>query len=102
MLATIQYRNTLPTWATTIHCVIGYPDATMRQTEINKYPGMCIAINVIESCRDIPDGMTVEEITLTTLGDGHLGMLSKYVCHAWQSTKCEVQMEMQPHWSLRH
>ena len=62
---------------------------------------MCITINTLESCLDIPDGMTREEIRLATPDDEHLGMLSEYIMHSWQSTKDEVLKELQLYWSFR-
>ena len=36
-------------------------------------PGMSINIKAIETCTDIQECMTAEEIWLVTLDDGHLG-----------------------------
>ena len=37
---------------------------------------MCITINAIESCTDIPSYITAEEIKDVTLGDEHLSVLA--------------------------
>ena len=55
---------------------------------------MCMTINAIGTCLDIPNCMT-EEIKLATLDDEHLGILSEYVLCIWPSTKVEVQKELQ-------
>ena len=47
----------------------------------------CYTLNAIESCMDIPDCMTVEEIRITVLDDVHIGMLSELILHGWPSTK---------------
>ena len=65
---------------------------TNRDKEIS---GMCITINAIESCTDIPGCITAEEIRVATLDDQHLGILSEHVFHILSSTKAEVQKELQ-------
>ena len=42
---------------------------------------MHISINLIETCRGIPDYMTVEEIWLATINDEHISVLSNYKLH---------------------
>ena len=49
---------------------------TNRDKEISD---TSITINAIESCTDIPDCMTTEDIRLASLEDEHLDMLSEYV-----------------------
>ena len=61
---------------------------------------MCIAINVIESCTDILDCMTVGDITLATLEDEHLGILPEYVLCSSPLTKAEVEKDQQSYWSF--
>ena len=51
---------------------------------------MQIIINAIESCMDIPNCMTAEEIGEAALGDKHLSTLAELVIHSWPSTKDEV------------
>ena len=48
---------------------------------------MCITINVKESCTDIPDCMTAEDVKLATVENKHLDILSKYALHCWPSPK---------------
>ena len=52
---------------------------------------MNITINAIESCTNIPDCMTAEEIRSDTIEDEHLSMISAYVLHARPSMRAEVQ-----------
>ena len=59
---------------------------------------MHITINAPESCTDIPDCMTAEEITEVTLEE-HLSSLAQLV--SWPSTKTEVHKELKPYWSFR-
>ena len=68
-----------------------YNHKTNRDEEV---PSMCITINVVGLCMDIPDCMTGEEIRLATLDDEHLGMLSKYVLCGWPSINGEVWKEL--------
>ena len=56
---------------------------------------MCITINTIESCMDIPACMTTEEIKMATLDDEHLVLLLKLICHSWPLMKIEVQNKLQ-------
>ena len=60
-------------------------------------PGMSININAIESCMDVLDCMTAKEISLATLDNEHLGMMSEYVLLGWPSTKAEVLKELWPY-----
>ena len=68
----------------------------MRQTETKKYQ-TCALSSTQESCIDIPDCMTVEEIGTATLDDEGIGMLSELVQNGWPVTKAEVQEDLQPY-----
>ena len=46
-----------------------------EKTRDDKIPSMCITINAIESCKDILDYVTAEEIRTATLNNEHLGIL---------------------------
>ena len=56
----------------------------------------------IESCTDIPDCMTKEEIREATFYNECLGILPEHVLHGWPSMKAEVQKELQPYWVFRN
>ena len=62
---------------------------------------MHITINAIESCIDILDCMTAEELRATKLADDHLGILSELVLHFWPSTKLRDRMNCSQTWSFR-
>ena len=62
---------------------------------------MGISINAIETCMNIPECITAEEIQLAFTDDKFLGMLPNYVLHGQPTTKAEVQKEVQPFWSFR-
>ena len=53
--------------------------------------GICITMNAIESCIDIPDCLTAKEIRIPTLGDKQIGMLPELLLCSWSLTKAEVQ-----------
>ena len=57
---------------------------TNRDEEI---PGINITINATESCMDITDSMTAEEISSANTDDEHQSMLSEHVCMAGQAIK---------------
>ena len=57
---------------------------------------MCITINAIESCTDIPDCMKTKEIRTATLDDENLGILTELVLCIWPQTKAEIQ------WNCSH
>ena len=42
---------------------------------------MCITINTMESCTDLPDCVMAGDIRLAMLDDKHVGMLSEFVFH---------------------
>ena len=44
---------------------------TNREEEM---PDICITISITESCIEIPDSMTAEEIRAITLDDKHIGL----------------------------
>ena len=52
---------------------------------------MGIHINVIETCMNIPECMTAEEIKLAAIDDESIDMLLNYELHGWPATKAEVQ-----------
>ena len=54
--------------------------------------GICIAINVIKLCTDIPEGMRTKEIRIATLDNEHLSLLSEYVLCSRQLTKLRYRM----------
>ena len=62
---------------------------------------MCITINAIESCIDVPDCMTAVEIKTATLDDEYLSILAELLLLSWPSTKAKVQMELQPNGSCK-
>ena len=64
-------------------------------------PGMCIIINTIESCMDIPYCITAGQIKEVTLEDEHLSAVSECILHSWQSIKMEIQKEWQPYSSFK-
>ena len=55
----------------------------------------------MESCTDIPDCMTAEEIRIATLDDEHICILSEIILHGWPSTKAEVPKSLQQYWLNR-
>ena len=61
---------------------------------------MHITINTKESCTDIPDCMTVEEIRKGTVENVYLSALADLLFHSWLSIKTEVHKDLQPCWSL--
>ena len=63
---------------------------------------MHVTTNATESCINISDCMTAEEIREVTLWDEHLSALAELVPCSWSSIKTEVQKELQLHWSLRN
>ena len=67
---------------------------TNREKEIQ---GIYISFNTTESCTDIQDCMTVEEIRKATMEDEHLSTLTEPELHDWPSMKAEVQRELQPY-----
>ena len=92
MNPSVQNKNPVQAWATTIHCRLGtrHNHETNRDKEILV---ICININATESCTDIPDCRITEEIR-TTIDDGHLGILSDLVLFVWPLTKAEEQKEL--------
>ena len=70
----------------------------MRDEEI---PSMYMTINAVESCMEIPDCMTVEETTVASQDDEHLGILLEHVLHSWPPTEAKVQKELQMYWSFK-
>ena len=62
---------------------------------------MCKTINAIESCMDMAECMTAEEIRLAIMVNECFAMLSEYVLHNWLSTNAEVQKKPQPYWAFR-
>ena len=50
-------------------------------------PVMDRSMNVMETCRNIPECMTAEDKKLATIDDEHIGMLSKYMLHGWLAIK---------------
>ena len=61
---------------------------------------MCITFSVKESCMNIPDYITAEEIRIAALYDVHIGMQSELI-YDYISTKAPVQEDLQPCWSFR-
>ena len=59
---------------------------------------MCITINAIESCTDIPDCMAAVVARTATPDDDHLGIPAELILHGWPSTK--LWKELQPYWSF--
>ena len=51
-----------------------------REKEI---PGICITLNAIESCMDIPECLGAGERSLVILDNEYLGMISGYVLCGW-------------------
>ena len=69
----MQYKNPAQIWTTL--CIEDW--LSRDNHEINgdeEIPGMCITINVIESCMHIPDCMTAGELRLATLDNKHLSI----------------------------
>ena len=64
-------------------------------------PGICLTINTIDLCTDIPDCITAEEIRLAILDGENLGMLLEHVLCGWSLTKAWVWKQLQPYWSLQ-
>ena len=77
----------------------GFPDTTMTQTQ--RIPGMYITINAKESCTDITDCITAEEIRRAMLDDKYIGMLPELIPHGRPLTKAKIQKDLQPYWSFR-
>ena len=65
-------------WSHNYSLQIGFPDTTMKQTD-EEIPGTHITINAIESCTDIPDCKTAEEIRKVILEDEHLNALAELI-----------------------
>ena len=53
----------------------------MKQID-EEIPDMHITINTIESCTDIPDCLTAEEIREATLEDNHLNVWQGLILHS--------------------
>ena len=49
---------------------------------------------MIETCSDIPDCMTAEEIWLVTMNDEDIDVLSSCLLHGWPSTKADIYKEV--------
>ena len=60
---------------------------------------MSLDINVVETCTDITECITAEEIRHTTQLDGHLNALKEYVINGCPSTK--IKEEIQLYWPFR-
>ena len=61
---------------------------------------MCIIINVITSCADIPDYMTARDKSSSLKRYAHLPTVR--ICNPWLTVnKAEVQTELQSSWSFR-
>ena len=62
---------------------------------------MHTTITAIDSCLDIPDYMTVEEIREVTWEDEYLSSFAEIILCNWLSKKLEVQKELQQYGSCR-
>ena len=80
---------------TIIHCRLAIQINHGKDTD-EEIPGICTTVNTIESCMNILDCMTMEEIKIAIIDDEHLDMLSELVLHSWPSAKTEIQKELQP------
>ena len=68
------------------------PDCLSRHKHGKIEMGMKIAINAIESCEDMVDYMTEEDIRSVTIDDKYVSILSDNVFHGWPSMIAEVQI----------
>ena len=96
----IEQGNSVHTLTLTIHSRLAILTKPWGRDE--EIPDMCITINAMESCMDIPDCMTADKIRQAILDNEPLGMLSEYILHGWPPTKAEVQNELQLYWSFIH
>ena len=62
---------------------------------------MSLNINAIETCTDIPECMSAEEIRYASIEDNYMDALLTCMIHRWSSTRTEVIKEVQPYWSLK-
>ena len=68
-----------------------------REGKDKEIVGMNLNINAIETCMDIPECMSTEEMRHTTQVDDHLNALTMYVIHGPPSTRADVKEEIQPY-----
>ena len=72
--------------------IVRHKHETNMEKEI---PGMCITINTIDSCIDIPNSLTAEEVRITPIDDHLLCTLSELILHGWPLTKAKEHKELQ-------
>ena len=58
-------------------------------------------IKAVETCADIPEYMTPEEISQALQADDNLNVLTEYMINGWPSTKAEVKEEIRLYWLIR-
>ena len=66
-----------------------------HETEMRKYQA-CALPSMQQSCKNMPDYKTAEEIRTETPEDENLSILADLVICSWPSTKPLVQKELQP------
>ena len=59
---------------------------------------MTLSIDAIESCTDILESMSTQEIQDTTQDDKHLKSLTTYIINYWPLIIAKVRQEIQPFW----
>ena len=67
----VQHKNPVQMSSMTFLCRL----AIQTQETDEEIPGMCITINTVQLCMDIPDCVRAEEIRTATLDDEHLGIM---------------------------
>ena len=72
-----------------------------QQNRDEEIPGKRLNINATETCMDIPECMTTEEIGHAALVDDHINVFSTFVMHGWLLARAEGITEIQPYWSFR-
>ena len=89
----IQHKNTIKTRPTGVY----HGQAIQMHQEIKKDKeilGMEITINATESCMDIPDYTTAEDIKNGMLEDGLLSTLAELFLSGFASTNAKVYTDM--------